>query len=153
MTLTTRAQACASQLVSQMVTGHRMQVRCNPNTDTKRTGSVMYAPPANVPVSVACDVASCCLHAIIVCSHGMCSEGTFRMRSLLNSSLWLQRMKNVQEGSRAHWNKFLENYQPSGGVVHACFLSSFFPFLSFSLASSALQGGCWDCSALASCDL
>jgi hypothetical protein len=40
-------------------------------TDTKRTGSMMNAPPSNVPVSVACDVASCCLQLIIVCSEGM----------------------------------------------------------------------------------
>src|SRR5680860_1867834 len=58
-----------------------MKEDCAHRTDTKRTGSVMYAPPANVPVSVACDAASCCLHVIIVCSHGMCRLGTERICS------------------------------------------------------------------------
>jgi len=39
----------------------------------------MYAPFANVLVAVACDVASSFLHAMIVCSQGMCSEGIVRM--------------------------------------------------------------------------
>ena len=34
-----------------------MKDDCAHRTDTKRTGSVMNAPPANVPVSVACDAA------------------------------------------------------------------------------------------------
>ncbi len=56
--------------------------------------------------------------------------------------------------------KTLENacghFSPSGGVLEVSFCSLSLASLSLSLASahgSALQGGCWDCSALVTCDL
>src|SRR4051794_28104486 len=66
-----------------------MKEDCAHRTDTKRTGSVMNAPPANVFVSVACDAASCCLHLIIVCSDGICREGTVRIASPTEVGRWI----------------------------------------------------------------
>jgi hypothetical protein len=73
---------------------------CAHRTDTKRMGSVTYAPFANVPVSVACEMATCCLHAMIVCSQGMCSEGTVRMRS---RSAVVRCSSSAREGAGEEW--------------------------------------------------